>query len=200
MSATTVPPAQSSNDHQTARIAGREALGWELGSLAVTVVLGFLLTSIKSSGAGVLAGYVLGLLIYVAGLIFIEIVAIRAVRKVVPLWNQQRRQVIPEPPQTPWPALGPVVTALAAAIIIGAAAYLCYFYDHQVSLPSVIESLNYSVQTVTTVGYGDWIPKSMPHTDPRLLAMRTFSIFLMLSGAAFFGIFIGVLTTWYQDL
>jgi hypothetical protein len=87
-----------------------------------------------------------------------------------------------------------------SAIVIGAHAHISYFFNGHISLPAVIEGLYYSVQTVTTVGYGDWIPLRMTRDDPRILAMRTFSIFLMLGGTTFFTVSIGVLTTWYQRL
>ena len=71
---------------------------------------------------------------------------------------------------------------------------------------SVIEAMNYSVQTVTTIGYGNWVsdvppcrgrPVRIPLgsggvTVPGVLLMKAASVPFMAVGAVFFAITIGL--------
>lgn len=65
----------------------------------------------------------------------------------------------------------------------------------------VIEAANYAVQTVTTVGYGNWVPPSVEqaaqHQDAnaqdKILRMKGFSVVFMLAGGALFAASVGVI-------
>jgi hypothetical protein len=102
-------------------------------------------------------------------------------------------------PGSPWRGLGPLIGWLFTAIVIGASCYIAYFCGNNWSGTTIIEGFNYSVQTVTTVGYGNWAPSEIAFTDPRLVTMKEFSIVLMLFGTGFWSVFIGVVTTWYMS-
>jgi Ion channel len=179
------------NNLRKARAKGSLTLLTQGATLLGTLLLGFAFTEAK-------APVVLNLGVYVLGMIAIAVLAVHASVKVVAVWNDGRRNQ--QPPGPAWPGVGPVIARLASAIVIGAAVHISYFANGQVSIQTIIESLNYSVQTATTVGYGDWIPAGTHAGDPKLVAVRAFSIFLMLGGATFFTVTVGVLTTWYQAL
>ena len=48
---------------------------------------------------------------------------------------------------------------------------------------SLIETLNYSLQTITTVGYGNWVPAGWDLKEP-----------FMFVGGALFAVLIGILS------
>ena len=80
---------------------------------------------------------------------------------------------------------------LLAFVCFGAAyTFIQVMYDGYVSQETVIEALNYSVQTITSVGYGNWEQPAvqplvpMPRHEQRVLRMRAYSIVFMLIGAA----------------
>jgi len=78
---------------------------------------------------------------------------------------------------------------------------------------AAIEALNYSVQTVTTVGYGNWSPADSPcdkHekfqipltsvTLSGLQGMKAVSVVFMAVGAVFFGITVGFAVEWIKSV
>lgn len=65
-------------------------------------------------------------------------------------------------------------------------------FDGTITLGSVTEAVNYATQTVTTVGYGNWVPAGMPPADPRILAMKFASVPFMIFGATLFSAIIGI--------
>lgn len=58
------------------------------------------------------------------------------------------------------------------------------------------EALNYSFQTITTVGYGNWVPvgwdASKPELQERILYVKAISVPFMLVGGSLFAIVIGI--------
>jgi hypothetical protein len=85
-------------------------------------------------------------------------------------------------------------------------AYIQVMFDGRKDTASLIEALNYSAQTITTVGYGNWSPPQLKPCEPgvqlndcdpqfhsRLLRMKALSVPFMLVGAAYFAFAIGVL-------
>jgi hypothetical protein len=88
---------------------------------------------------------------------------------------------------------------LGFLIVIGTAASVCYvdvMYDARWDGPSTTEAVSFAVQTLTTVGYGNWEAPAMgelPDKSRRVLSMRKWSIFWMLAGATFYSLFTGVL-------
>jgi len=115
--------------------------------------------------------------------------------------NGARRSVPEKPgPIGPWPMLGAVIFGVVALGVLGAAALIRAFYANALSDVSIVEGLNYSVQTVTTVGYGNWVPEN-PHPAPlQMLYMKTFSVYLMLAGASMYTLAIGMLVNWLGSL
>ncbi len=71
-------------------------------------------------------------------------------------------------------------------------------YDGHVTEESLIEAANYAVQTVTTVGYGNWENPALQQTPAppdwpaRVLVMRAWSALYMLLGASIFTALTGV--------
>lgn len=63
-------------------------------------------------------------------------------------------------------------------------------------------SAYYAVQTVTTVGYGDWKPENnqVQITPEQVLRMKLDSVFFMLAGATAFALLIGIVTSWLLEL
>lgn len=68
----------------------------------------------------------------------------------------------------------------------------------------LVEAANYAMQTVTTVGYGNWVPprveKAAQENDEKaqdkILRMKAYSIFFMFAGGALFAAAVGVITNW----
>ncbi len=113
---------------------------------------------------------------------------------------------------------GLIVLSFLTALI-AARVYQVIMYDGVVSEASLIESANFAVQTITTVGYGNWEtpyrpPETNPATEPSdpaakaqfiaarraaedeaartRLRMRKYSIAFMLAGSTFFTLLIGM--------
>lgn len=86
-----------------------------------------------------------------------------------------------------WRIFEPLIAALVAITILGGAAYIRIMFEGKIDARSVVEAANYSVQTVTTVGYGNWVPPGVPEDDPRILIMKLISVPFMLSGPLLFG-------------
>lgn len=79
-----------------------------------------------------------------------------------------------------------LVTLLATI----AGGILMYFADHQ-TFPTVWRGLWWAVQTVTTVGYGDVVP--------RTIFGRLVATFVMLSGIAFISVFTAIVTATFIE-
>ncbi len=75
----------------------------------------------------------------------------------------------------------------------------------EVNVAALIDALNYSVQTVTTVGYGNWVSSDPPCDVPMefyiplgdvkvsgVLLMKLVSLPFMLVGAGVFAVTIGL--------
>ena len=67
-------------------------------------------------------------------------------------------------------------------------------YGNQISGQSVVEGLYFSVQTVTTVGYGNWQPSTA--NDAQVFWVKVISIPTMLAGASLFAAAIAVAVEW----
>ena len=80
-------------------------------------------------------------------------------------------------------------------------------------ITAVIEALNFSVQTITTVGYGNWVSENPPchgKVDvwiplgaawvkvPGVLLMKLVSVPFMLVGAGIFAVTIGLAVEWIK--
>jgi hypothetical protein len=77
---------------------------------------------------------------------------------------------------------------LLGITLIFAKAYLGLMYEDEVRQifaldEPQIEALNYAVQTVTTVGYGNWVPETKEKNaelNRKILAVKSLSILFML--------------------
>ena len=85
------------------------------------------------------------------------------------------------------------------------------FMCQKVDVAALIDALNYSVQTITTVGYGNWVSSdppcnvlmefSIPLTGVKVsgvLLMKLVSIPFMLVGAGVFAVTIGLVVEWIK--
>ena len=93
---------------------------------------------------------------------------------------------------------------LIILFIIFSVAYIVVMFDGQVNQESIIEALNYSAQTVTTVGYGNWVPTHWNFQEDsrlhqRVLFMKLLSVPFSLIGAFVFSVTIGMATLWILD-
>lgn len=89
-------------------------------------------------------------------------------------------------------------TVLVAITVFGMIAHLVIISDGALAWKSVVEAACFSVSTVTSVGYGDWLPYEMDKTDQsgmlhaeRVQTMKAASIPLMLFGATFYAFLVG---------
>ncbi len=68
----------------------------------------------------------------------------------------------------------------------------------------LIEAANYAIQTVATVGYGNWVPPKVERAaqqqdkdaQDKILSMKAYSLIFMLAGGALFAATVGVVTNW----
>ena len=70
-------------------------------------------------------------------------------------------------------------------------------FGGQIDADSVLETVNFVLQTVTTVGYGNWVPASWDlakdgDARARVRDAKVVSLVLMLCGAGLFVVLIGV--------
>ncbi len=72
-------------------------------------------------------------------------------------------------------------------------------YGGQLSWLSLVDGLYFSVQTVTTVGYGNWQPSSVSIDDGRVFWVKVLSIPAMLSGASLFAAAVAVAVEWFRE-
>lgn len=99
-----------------------------------------------------------------------------------------------------WHFFEGVIATLVAVIILGTLIYINVMFSGKINQSSVIEGLNYSVQTVTTVGYGNWVPPGITEDDNRILTLKLVSVPFMLIGATTFSVLIGVVANLFSRL
>ena len=84
---------------------------------------------------------------------------------------------------------------LAATVVLSSEAYVLVRYGELTwDKNAIIEALNFSIQTVTTVGYGNW---EAGLSGKALLDLKLDSLPTMLVGAALFALVISGLTNFY---
>lgn len=93
-----------------------------------------------------------------------------------------------------------LVLALTYQTVDGADVYIKKIHDGHVQSATITEGFSFSVQTVTTVGYGNWPFPGIKADNMRLLELREYSIGLMLVGASLFTIVLGMTTTWLAQM
>jgi hypothetical protein len=87
--------------------------------------------------------------------------------------------------------------ALVVVMLFAGRTYIRVMYDGAVTTESAIEAASFAVQTVTTVGYGNWEKPAMQVEEPsgwkdRVLEMRGWSSVYMLLGATLYTLLTGV--------
>ncbi len=95
--------------------------------------------------------------------------------------------------------VGGIALALLASSLVFGAAYHWVMFGPIPTRASMIETLNYSFQTITTVGYGNWVPAGwdvIKQTDlqNRILYVKAISVPFMIVGGALFAVLIGILS------
>lgn len=85
---------------------------------------------------------------------------------------------------------------LLLVLMLSTDAYVSRMADGQYTADSVTEALYFSVQTVTTVGYGNW-QAGLKDKDPKVMAVKAIAIPAMLGGAFTFTLIISALTSYY---
>lgn len=81
---------------------------------------------------------------------------------------------------------------------MSASVFIYVLYGGVVSIESLIEAGHYAMQTITTVGYGNWESPALKTTvfDPHsVLVMRAWSMLFMGLGATAFAVFIAVVVS-----
>jgi hypothetical protein len=86
--------------------------------------------------------------------------------------------------------------ALVYQVVDGADCYVHAVYGGKITLEAALEGFHFSVQTVTTVGYGDWPIAGQAISKENLLSLRAYSTSLMAVGATLFTVVLGMTTTW----
>jgi hypothetical protein len=86
--------------------------------------------------------------------------------------------------------------SLLVVMLLCGITYIDVMFDGQVAFESTIEAANYAAQTVTTVGYGNWVPSAWdlkaPELARRVLIMKEASVFFVLIGASIFCTVVGL--------
>ncbi len=98
---------------------------------------------------------------------------------------------------------GYVVSAIVLTLLVITVActvgYRWLMFGWTLSPESLIEDLNYSLQTVTTVGYGNWVPAGWDLTQgevqARILRVKALSIPFVLVGGSLFAVLVGIVST-----
>jgi hypothetical protein len=85
-----------------------------------------------------------------------------------------------------------ILSWLAALVLVSSQIYIVIMFGGIVSSESVVEALNCSVQTVTTVGYGNWEPAGIADRAQKVFWVKVLSLPLMVFGAALFAAAIAV--------
>ena len=96
---------------------------------------------------------------------------------------------------------GIALTLVVFSFVFGAAHHWVMF-GSQPTHDSIIETLNYAIQTITTVGYGNWVPAGWDINDiesqDRILYAKAISIPFMLVGAGLFALLIGIVSNLFS--
>ncbi len=96
------------------------------------------------------------------------------------------------------PLVVAIVVSLSAFALLFTAAYHWLMFGPHITVESLIESFNYSLQTITTVGYGNWIPASWDvgkeELRTRILYVKAISVPFMLVGGSLFAVLIGIIS------
>lgn len=96
------------------------------------------------------------------------------------------------------PLVVAIVVSLSVFSFLFTAAYHWLMFGPNVTAESLIEALNYSLQTITTVGYGNWVPAawdtSKEELQTRILYVKAISVPFMLVGGSLFAVLIGIIS------
>lgn len=65
-------------------------------------------------------------------------------------------------------------------------------FNGAITKESVVEALNFSFQTITTVGYGNWVPANVAANDQRVFLVKILSLPFMLVGGGIFAVIVGI--------
>lgn len=94
--------------------------------------------------------------------------------------------------------LGATLVTLLAVSLICAAAYHLVMFGSGLTRESLTETLNYALQTITTVGYGNWVPAGWNVEDmaiqKRILYVKAISLPFMLVGGTLFAVLVGIVS------
>lgn len=94
--------------------------------------------------------------------------------------------------------LGAILVTLLAVSLICAAAYHLVMFGSGPTAESLTETLNFSLQTITTVGYGNWIPVGWDvkgaAIQQRILYAKAISLPFMLVGGTLFALLVGIVS------
>lgn len=96
------------------------------------------------------------------------------------------------------PLVVAIVVSLSVFAFLFTAAYHWLMFGPHITVESLIEALNYSLQTITTVGYGNWVPASWDiskeELQTRILYVKAISVPFMLVGGLLFAVLIGIIS------
>jgi len=99
--------------------------------------------------------------------------------------------------------VGTIALAVLALSFVFGAAYHWVMFGSHLTHDSLIETLNYSFQTITTVGYGNWVPAGwdLRNTElqDRILYVKAISVPFMLVCGALFAVLIGIISNVLSD-
>ena len=91
-----------------------------------------------------------------------------------------------------------IVVSLSVFALLFTAAYHWLMFGPHITAESLIEAFNYSLQTITTVGYGNWVPASWDTSkeelQTRILYVKAISVPFMLVGGSLFAVLIGIIS------
>jgi hypothetical protein len=169
-------------------------------------ICGLLIGVVVSLGpSSILVGFSEGALLLATGFL-----GVRASIYAFRVWKQSQKSAPPSafspldgegpPPFDSKLMFLPLLVAFLVTTGLGAAFYANQFRTGPADWLVIVDSLNYSVQTVTTVGYGNWTPDGVAFHDARLVAVKFFSVMLMLDGTALWAILIGMITGWFTNV
>lgn len=99
--------------------------------------------------------------------------------------------------------LAAVLTTTVAVSLVCAAAYHLVMFGSGLTPESLTETLNYALQTITTVGYGNWVPAGWTIQDTeiqrRILYVKAISVPFMLVGGTLFAILVGIVSNFLSS-
>ncbi len=90
------------------------------------------------------------------------------------------------------------MAVLAGTFAASSATFVYVLYGGTLTKESAVEASNYAMQTVTTVGYGNWETPALKTTtfDPTaVLWMRLWSVLYMFLGGTAFAVFTAVVVS-----